>query len=55
MTRRDYTPHPYQQIAHRPAFDYPIIARDTLDELVQVRHATKREVQDLLMEAATRK
>lgn len=35
----------------RPVFVYPIIARDTLDELVQVRHTSKREVQDLLMEA----
>jgi SNF2 family DNA or RNA helicase len=35
----------------RAVFVYPIIARDTIDELVLVRHETKREVQDLLIEA----
>lgn len=35
----------------RPVFVYPIIARDTVDELVLLRHETKRGVQDLLIEA----
>jgi SNF2 family DNA or RNA helicase len=39
----------------RPVFVYPIIARDTVDELVILRHDTKREVQDLLLEAMKRK
>lgn len=32
--------------------EYRIIARNTIDELVIVRHETKRETQDILMEAA---
>lgn len=41
-----------RQSGHKRAvFVYPIIARDTIDELVLVRHATKRSVQDLLLEA----
>lgn len=36
---------------NRPVWDYRIIARDTVDELVLVRHETKRGVQDLLLEA----
>lgn len=35
----------------RAVFVYPIIAKDTVDELVLVRHETKRGVQDLLLEA----
>jgi SNF2 family DNA or RNA helicase len=34
----------------RPVFDYRIIARDTEDERVMLRHSSKRSVQDLLME-----
>lgn len=34
----------------RPVFDYRIIAADTEDERVMLRHATKRSVMDLLME-----
>ena len=36
---------------NRPMFIYNIIARDTVDELVLKRVETKREVQDLLLEA----
>ncbi len=35
----------------RPTYIYDIIARGTVDELVIARHATKRTVQDLLLEA----
>jgi SNF2 family DNA or RNA helicase len=35
----------------RPVFIHHIIARDTVDELVMARRESKREVQDLLMEA----
>lgn len=35
----------------RSVFVYDIVARDTVDELVLARHETKREVQDLLLEA----
>ncbi|MGQ0595820.1 SNF2-related protein [Aquabacterium sp.] len=35
----------------RPMFIYNIVARDTVDELVLKRVETKREVQDLLLEA----
>lgn len=35
----------------RPVYIYDIIARDTVDELVLARHETKRDVQDLLLEA----
>jgi SNF2 family DNA or RNA helicase len=35
----------------RPMFIYNIIARDTVDDLVIKRVETKREVQDLLLEA----
>jgi SNF2 family DNA or RNA helicase len=34
----------------RPVFDYRIIARDTEDERVALRHSSKRSVMDLLME-----
>lgn len=41
-----------KQAGHdRPVFIYNIIARDTVDELVMARVETKREVQDLLLEA----
>lgn len=39
----------------RPVFIYNILARDTIDELVLARVETKREVQDILMEAMTRR
>lgn len=35
----------------RPTYIYDIIARGTVDEIVMARHETKREVQDLLLEA----
>lgn len=36
---------------NRPVFIYPIIARSTMDEVVMKRRESKREVQDLLLEA----
>lgn len=39
----------------RPVFIYHIIARDTIDEDVMLRRETKREVQDILLEAMKRK
>lgn len=39
---------------NRSVFIHHIIARDTVDELVMERRETKREVQDLLLEAARR-
>lgn len=58
----------YQQIAERigpvrqlqagykrPVFIHHIIARDTVDELVMARRDTKREVQDILLEAMKRR
>lgn len=39
----------------RPVFIYDIVATDTVDEQVIARHETKREVQDLLLEAMKRK
>lgn len=36
---------------NRPVFIYPIIARRTVDEIVMKRRESKREVQDLLLEA----
>jgi len=39
----------------RPVFIYDIVAVDTVDELVIARHETKREVQDLLLEAMKRR
>jgi SNF2 family DNA or RNA helicase len=39
----------------RPTFVYPIVARDTVDELVMARRESKREVQDLLLEAMKRR
>lgn len=38
----------------RPMFEYSIVARDTVDELVPVRHAEKLETQDLLMDSQRR-
>lgn len=35
----------------RPVFIHDIVARGTVDDLVLARHQTKREVQDLLLEA----
>jgi SNF2 family DNA or RNA helicase len=39
----------------RPVFVYDIIAEDTIDEDVLLRHATKRDAQDLLLEATKRR
>lgn len=39
----------------RPVFIHHIVAADTVDELVMARRESKREVQDLLMEAMLRK
>jgi hypothetical protein len=39
----------------RPVYIYNILARSTVDELVLARHETKREVQDLLLEAMKRR
>lgn len=39
---------------NRPVFINHIIARDTVDELVRARRESKREVQDLLLEAMKR-
>lgn len=39
----------------RPVFIYNIVAADTVDELVMARVETKREVQDLLLEAMKRR
>jgi SNF2 family DNA or RNA helicase len=40
---------------NRPVFIHNIIARDTVDEMVMERIATKREVQDILLDAMKRK
>lgn len=40
---------------NRPMFIYHIIARDTIDEDVMLRRETKREVQDILLDAMRRK
>lgn len=40
---------------NRPVWVYSIVADNTLDESVLERHASKREVQDLLLEAMVRK
>lgn len=40
---------------NRPTYVYPIVARDTVDELVMARRESKREVQDLLLEAMKRR
>lgn len=39
----------------RPVFVYDILAEDTIDEEVLARHASKRGVQELLLEAASRR
>lgn len=39
----------------RPVFIHHIVATDTMDELVMARRESKREVQDLLLEAMKRK
>jgi SNF2 family DNA or RNA helicase len=45
-------PQRQKQAGHnRPCLVYPILARDTVDELVMARLATKRSVQDVLLEA----
>lgn len=41
----------YQAGKEQPVLIYDIIARNTVDELVLARHETKREVQDILLEA----
>ncbi len=44
-----------KQAGHdRPVFIYHIVAEDTVDELVMARRESKREVQDLLLEAMKR-
>jgi len=45
----------YQAGLDRPVWVYDIVAKGTIDELVLVRHETKREVQDLLLEAVNRR
>lgn len=40
---------------NRPVFIYHIIARDTIDEDVMLRRESKREVQDILLDAMKRK
>ncbi len=40
---------------NRPVFVYDIVVEDSIDEVVLERHESKREVQDLLLEAAKRK
>ncbi len=40
---------------NRPVFVYHIVAIDTMDELVMARRESKREVQDLLLEAMKRR
>lgn len=40
---------------NRPMYLYHIIARDTIDEIVMARRDSKREVQDLLIEAMKKK
>lgn len=39
----------------RPVFIYNIVAKDTIDELVTARVESKREVQDILLEAMARR
>lgn len=39
----------------RPVFIYPILARDTVDDLVMDRLSSKRSVQDVLLEALKRR
>lgn len=39
----------------RPVFVHHIVARDTIDEIVMARRESKREVQDLLIEACKRR
>jgi len=39
----------------RPVFIHHIVAADTIDEIVMARRESKREVQDLLLEAMKRK
>ncbi|WP_323034246.1 hypothetical protein [Pararhodobacter sp.] len=45
-----------KQAGHdRPVFIYHIVAEDTVDEIVMARRESKREVQDLLLEAMKRR
>lgn len=45
-----------KQAGHdRPVFIYHIVAKDTVDEIVMQRRESKREVQDLLLEAMKRR
>ena len=39
----------------RPVFIYHIVAKDTVDEIIMLRRESKREVQDLLLEAMKRR
>lgn len=45
----------FQSGLHRPVFIHDIVAENTVDEDVLVRHATKREVQDILLESMKRR
>lgn len=45
----------FQAGLERPVYRYRIVARDTVDELVRERRASKRSVQDVLLEAMKRK
>lgn len=45
-----------KQAGHdRPVFIYHIVAEDTVDEIIMARRESKREVQDLLLEAMKRR
>jgi SNF2 family DNA or RNA helicase len=45
-----------KQAGHdRPVFIYPILARNTVDDLVMERLSSKRSVQDVLLEAMKRR
>ena len=49
-------PQRQKQAGHdRPVFIHHIVAADTMDELVMARRESKREVQDLLLEAMKRR
>ena len=45
----------FQAGMNRPVFIYDILAAGTVDELVMLRHETKREVQEILLDALAQK
>ena len=45
----------FQSGHERPVYIYDIVAEDTLDDVVLARHATKRSVQDLLLDEMKRR